>query len=159
MSDLKSVLSFFIGLIIFVGLVFLAITKVNPKKNVQTKNQVTVTLVPTVTKVIVLNTKKLSLLDRFKLLFNKNKITPTPIIPLNSDLVINDNNLLVKEIKPTVIVYENTNQAGASATNTISKVQINNTVTTIPETGAPTLLLPLSLLILSSGIFLKKRLK
>jgi len=150
MSDIKSVASFFIGLVLFVLLVFFALGRLKaPLKPITNNSKITLTptLVPSPTPVVV--SKKLTLIERLRNIFAKKpKLSPTPTLTPVLPTAI------VQQIKPTVILINETPQAGASATYIAGGAQ--NTYV-IPETGSPTLLIPLSFLLGSAGLYLRKR--
>lgn len=167
MSDLKSVLAFFIGLVFFVVLVVFVIGRVRmaatPKTSAQAPT-ITITLTPTPT-IAGIKAKSPSLLDRIKGLFAaKPKATPTPKTTVNGGTSTNNgvqiteitgtpNGTLKLALKPTVILYTQQSKGGVKqpVVNTVSGV------VTIPETGAETFVLPLASALGAIGVYLKKR--
>jgi len=144
MSELRSVLAFFLGLVFFVLLIGLAIGRVKlPSKN---KVAITPTIVPTV---MVKKTTKPSLLDKIKNFFSIKKATVTDKKE-NTKTVDNTLKNLKRALTPTATVKKPT---FVTSTN---QAQITN-ITTIPETGAPSLLMPATMLLGSLGVFLRKK--
>lgn len=165
MSDLKSVLAFFIGLVFFVLLVVFAISRIRSgaKPTTSAKNQptITVTFTPSPTPVGMKKAQQPSLLSRIMGFFTAKKptvikptVTPTP--SANSAVVeqitASPNYTLKESLKPTVILYTQTKGGVKQPTvNTVAGV------TTIPETGAETFVLPLAGALAGLGIYFKKR--
>jgi hypothetical protein len=149
MSDIKSVISFFIGLVLFVFIVFLALGRLRQPAKPGPNVTVILTLAPSPTISQNQPTKKLSLLDALKKIFVK-KETVTPTLIPSPTLAQG----LVKQISPTVILINDTPESGQSAVYAAGGIP---NVYTIPETGNPTLLLPLAVVLGSVGMYLKKK--
>lgn len=125
MSDLKSVLGFFIGLVVFILLVAFALGRIKLPKNTALKN--------------IFSAKKTA----------KTSPTPTPNkVQTDSQITTNSVNQELKQaLQPTLI----TTTKGGLPVNKIKGI------TTIPETGAPTALIPFSLLLGSAGFYLRRK--
>lgn len=168
MTETKSILAFFIGLVFFIVLIGLAIgrIKVPPKKTTETAKVEQIALTPTIAP-----TKKPGFLASLKSIFSK-KTTPTPT-PINSNQILNKTSLAQETGKPVPIdrstkdtpnseLKQALNPKGINAVQEHSQttkggLPVNNIQSeTIPETGTPLLVLPLSLLLGSAGVWLKK---
>ena len=152
MSDLKSVFAFFIGLVFFIVLVIFAIGRIRMSvKPTITVNLPTITLTLTPTPTGLKAAKKPSFLSKIFGFFAPKPavLTPTPIEPT---LMVPTSPPMKQALKPTVIVYTQTKGG-------IKQPKINTVsgVTTIPETGAETFVLPLAGALGGLGIYLKKR--
>ncbi|MFA6005749.1 MAG: hypothetical protein WC775_04675 [Patescibacteria group bacterium] len=162
MSDLKSVIAFFIGLVFFVVLVVFAIGRIRggaKPTSVSASITATITQAPSPTPVGLQAAKKPSFIDRIKSFFTARKVTPTPTTPVPNPTAAvangasNSPNFQLKDaVRPTVILYTQT-KGGVKqpSVNTVSGVA------TIPETGAETFVLPLASALGGLGIYLKKR--
>ena len=160
MSELRSVIAFFLGLVFFVVIIGLALGRIrlpNQKAKTQTvTEQVTPTPIPT-----AVPTKKPGLLDKIAGIFKKT--TPTPTVSptkKKSEVVVEQTSTPVTEMKEALPPEQST---GGSVVTTkggqvisIDKVPIASGET-IPESGAPTLLIPFSLLLAGLGRKLKKQ--
>lgn len=157
MSDLRSVLAFFIGLVVFVLLVAFAVGKlIAPKKPATTAKAVTITVTPTKA-VTPTPTGKPSFLSKiFGVFSRKPTLTPTPKVtaqasPTPTAIVVRVNeDGSMPELKAAI------NPDGSTKRVVYVKNNVQG-VTTIPETGAPTLLLPATLLLGSAGMFLRRK--
>ena len=123
-----------------------------------TQNGTTVTITQTVTPTKATNESGRNW-NPFSFLFNRNSPTPTPSIVESQKVTKTPNPTVVSKTgsttgsqnQPTkVVVYKN-NKTGE--TTTIS----NSGVTKIPETGAPTMVIPLAFSALTLGAYLRKR--
>jgi hypothetical protein len=149
MSELKSVAAFFIGLVVFVIIIALAIGRLRPSE----KSKVVI-LSPTPTKALQVRNNKdnPSLLDRIRGIFTRNTPTPTksptPTKGRNTPTPTKIESELKEAIRPTFVISE-------------EEVNLNsqpvNDVIVIPETGASSLLLPLSLFLSGFGVWIKKK--
>lgn len=131
MSDLKSVLSFFVGLVFFVLIIAFVLGRLRlPSRTTNTTGTIIVTPTPLAKK---------SLWDT---LFGwmKPKTTPTP--GLEGGNVTYES--AQTNITPTTSFYERMNPDGSK-------------VYTIPETGAPLFIIPLAMGLGGTGIFLRKK--
>lgn len=175
MSDLKSVLAFFIGLVFFILLVVFAIGRIRMSGKPATtalQPTITLTLTPSPTPVGLKAAQKPSLLSQFLGWFAPKKstkvtptITPTPSpvlsttsvgatlgVPTSPPASLGVNTQMKQALKPTVILYAQTKGGIKQPTvNTVSGVA------TIPETGAETFVLPLASAFAGLGIYLKKK--
>jgi hypothetical protein len=155
MSENRTVLAFFVGLVIFLVLIGLVLNRVR-KPSTSNKEEVkaeSVTPSPT---------KKPGIFSGWSGLFGR-KTTPTPspspktkpqptvIIMGETAEGVTPNNELKQGI------YEEGQVSRTVEISTKGGVTIEATTTTIPETGAPTALLPLSLLLGGTGFYLKRR--
>lgn len=161
MSELRSVLAFFLGLVFFVVIIGLALGRIrlpNQKAKTQTvTEQVTPTPVPTVTP-----TKKPGLLDRIAGIFKKTTPTPTPkpMAKVQKTEIV-ETTTPVTEMKEALSPEENVGGAVITTKGgqviSIDKVPVAPSGETIPESGAPTLLIPLSILLAGLGQKLRKQ--
>jgi len=149
MGETKSVLAFFIGLVFFIVLIGLAIGRIKtPNKKTSTTAQISPTQA-------ISPTKKPGLIDSIKNIFTKKpSITPTPTpSPKTKKKPI----ISIDRFDPQT---PNSDLKQALGTNTTTKgsqpVKTINTQT-IPESGTPSLIIPLSMLLGGLGIGLKKK--
>jgi hypothetical protein len=149
MSELKSVAAFFIGLVVFVIIIALAIGRLRPSRQKET-------IIPSPTPTVaqeVNDEDRPSILERIRGIFRRNTPTPTspsptPIRRRSTPTPTRTATGLKEAFRPTFVVSEEEVD--------LSTRPINNVVV-IPETGTPNLLLPLTLLFSSFGFWLKKK--
>jgi len=159
MSELRSVIAFFLGLVFFVVIIGLALGRIRlPNQKIKTDTiteQVTPTPLPTAQP-----TKKPGILDRIAGIFKKT--TPTPTLSptkKKTEVAVEQTSTPVTDMKEAVAPE----QTGGKVITTkggqvisIDKVPVESGQT-IPESGAPTLLIPFSLLLAGLGHKLKKQ--
>jgi len=157
MSELRSVIAFFLGLVFFVVLIGLAIGRIRiPNRTQQAKVALTATPTPT-----QIPTKKPGFIERIAGIFRRSTPTPTMTVPQAQPTLTE---VPVKEMKealnPDYITGGRVVTTKGGQIITIDETAPQATVQgtqTIPDSGAPTLLLPLSLLLGGFGIKLRKR--
>ena len=157
MGETKSVLAFFIGLVFFIVLIGLAIGRV---RTTNKKTSTTAKITPTQT---ISPSKKPGLIDSIKNIFSK-KPSPTPT-PKTKNQVLTDSNSESKN-EPLISIDRfdpqtpNSELKQALEPNTTTKggqpIETINTQT-IPESGTPSLIIPISMLLGGLGIGLKKK--
>jgi len=157
MSELRSVIAFFLGLVFFIVLIGLAIGRIRiPRSSQQANIAITVTPTPTVAP-----TKKPGLFDRIAGIFRR--ATPTPTnVPLAEPTLTNvPVGEMQEALDPGQITGGRVVTTKGGKVIAIDETGPVNTVApgtqTIPDSGAPTLLLPLSLLLGGFGFKLRKR--
>lgn len=152
MSELRSVIAFFLGLVFFIVLIGLAIGRIRlPKRTVTTTvtELVTPTLVPTIAP-----TKKPGFWDKVAGIFRR--ATPTPTLVLTTTPVVKTETPL-SEMKEALEPGQITG-GRVIVTKGGEVIAVDQTQTqSIPDTGAPTLFLPLSLLLGGFGLKLRRR--
>jgi len=158
MSELRSVIAFFLGLVFFIVLIGLAIGRIRiPRSNQQVSVAITATPTPT-----VVPTRKPGLLDRIAGIFRRTTPTPTMTIPLAQPTLTNVPVGEMKEaLDPERITGGRVVTTKGGQVIAIDETGPRTTVAegtqTIPDSGAPTLLFPLSLLLGGFGLKLRKR--
>lgn len=139
MSELRSVMLFFVGLVAFIVLVAFALGRLRlPSSTKTTATVATVTMTPSPTP-----TKTSSSGGIFGWLFNRNTPTLTPTTSASSV-----SPRPTRVVQPTYVVK---NPTIPVRQNTV------NGVTTIPETGSPTILLALPGILGAAGFWMRKR--
>lgn len=151
MSELRSVIAFFLGLVFFVVIIGLAIGRIRlPKKDAKTT---TVTELVTPTPKIS-PTKKPGLIDKIAGIFRRT--TPTPKIAIK------------ETIEPKIAIKE-TSTPVSEMKQALEPEKLDNVfvdrfpqttkggVQTIPESGAPTLLVPLAFVLTGIGTKLRRK--
>lgn len=170
MSELRSVIAFFLGLVFFVVIIGLALGRIRLPGQNQTKTiteQITPTAIPTPSP-----TKKPGLIEKIAGIFKKTTPTPT-LIPTrkpNQDVIevaqVQETGTPVTEMKQALDPETNIGQVSTSKGGQVISIdrfpQENQTVQTkggqtIPESGAPTLLIPLAMMIGGFGKFLSRQ--
>jgi hypothetical protein len=139
MSELRSVIAFFLGLVFFIVIIGLALGRIRLPKQSQTPKTSTVQITPT---------PKAGLLEKIAGVFKKTTPTPKPTSgpkkqPKTQTTEIAsepETSTPVNEMKKAVSPFPQT-KGGQS----------------IPESGAPTLLIPFSLLLAGLGQKLRKQ--
>ena len=166
MSELRSVIAFFLGLVFFVVIIGLAIGRIRLPKRTQPQTVtelVTPTPVPT-----AVPTKKPGLLDRIAGIFKKPTPTPTkkPTPTTKEIAQVQETGTPVTEMKQALEPEETTSQVVTNKGGQVISIdrfpEVNQTIQTkggqtIPESGAPTLLIPFSLMLGGLGQYLKKK--
>ena len=160
MSELRSVLAFFLGLVFFVVIIGLALGRIrlpNQKAKTQTVTE-QVTPTPLLTAV---PTKKPGLLDRIAGIFKKT--TPTPTLKptkKKTEVAVEQTTTPLTDMKEAIAPEQSTGSKVITTKGgqviSIDKVPVDSGQT-IPESGAPTLLIPFSLLLAGLGHKLKKQ--
>lgn len=147
MSELRSVIAFFLGLVFFIIIIGLVIGRIRLPGRQQQVAKVSPT--PTVSAILT-PTRGSGLLDRIAGIFRRKSPTPTPKTqnkPQPTGMVIEIGGSSVNsEMKQALQPQE---AVGDARTTKGGQV--------IPESGAPTLLLPFSLLLGGLGLKLRKR--
>jgi len=168
MSELRSVIAFFLGLVFFVVIIGLAIGRIRLPGRTQTKTvteQVKPTPVPT-----AVPTKKPGLIDRIAGIFKKTTPTPTPTKEPKQTSIevaeVQETGTPVTEMKQALEPKETTGQVVTTKGGQVISIdrfpeQSQSTQTkggqTIPESGAPTLLLPFAIMMGGLGKFLRRQ--
>lgn len=161
MSELKSVLAFFLGLVFFVIIIGLALGRIHLPKNRSKTQTITEQTTPTPTP-MARPTKKPGLMDKIAGVFKKDQPSPTPK-PLaktpRPTPEIKETETPLTEMKEALSPEE---PVGGTIINkggqviSVDKTPTAPTGETIPESGAPTLLIPLSLLLARVGQKLRR---
>ena len=156
--EFNKLVSLVLGFIVLI-LIFVWISnRVRQQSTVADGNNVTVTVTPTVTPA----EDEERGWNPFSFLFNNEEETPTPT-PTKAGSMVEILSGTPTTTPVQIQVVENGSQPGTpnNGSKTITYVNTNNTtkggVTQIPETGAATLLLPLSLAAMTAGIYLRKK--
>lgn len=164
MSENRTVIAFFLGLVIFIVLIGLVVNRIRkPQKSTEAKKNEVVTPSPKPGEPTP--TSKPGILSGLTDLF-KRKPTPTPAKkpkPTPTIIILGETNEIDSD-SPNAELKQGIAQEGVvSHTASISTKGGLSTqtpsVTTIPETGAPTALIPISLLLGGIGTILKGKRK
>ena len=164
MSENRTVIAFFLGLVIFIVLVGLVVNRIRePEKDVNAKKTEAVT--PTKAKKAgdISPTDKPGILGSIANLFNRGatpeptkKIKPTPTIIILGETDGTDPNSPNADLKQGFAPEGQVSHTASISTKGGLSTQ-KPSATSIPETGAPTVLIPLALLLGGAGTFLRKK--
>ena len=155
--EFNKLVSLVLGFIVLI-LIFVWISnRVRQQSTVADGKTVTITLTPTATP----KAGEEKGWNPFAFLFNNEEETPTPT-PSKAGSMVEILSGTPTTTPVQIKVVENGSQTGGSnnGTKTITYVNTNATkggVRQIPETGAATLMLPLSLAAMTAGIYLRKK--
>ncbi|QQS44483.1 hypothetical protein IPM65_02705 [Candidatus Roizmanbacteria bacterium] len=156
--EFNKLVSLVLGFIVLI-LIFVWISnRVRQQSTVADGNNVTVTVTPTSTPS---EAEERSGWNPFAFLFNNEEETPTPT-PTKAGSMVEILSGTPTTTPVQIKVVESGSQTGTpnNGTKTITYVNTNNTkggVNQIPETGAATLMLPLSLAAMTAGIYLRRK--
>lgn len=145
MDNINKIISFILGLIVVI--VFIAIVTGKFKIGSGIKNISKAKVTPTVT------TSPNSLPTKaVTITYNTNPQTTTPI---SAKVIVPTYTSKTPTTLNSTNQYRTVQTTGVIASNT--QIAAPGTLSTIPNTGAPTLLIPTALSMLGSGVFLKRK--